>query len=137
MRPRVCERLQSLHYHALIFSFLAEFIEKYPELIPEGNAMGFLSDDGGKSYNKCHCKSIYLGPFSLPFRIFNSRERGTFDSLEQLRDRRPQLLAKRALYEVLRAPGQQGRFLLRAMGRCPSPLYRRRAPSTEGEDSLL
>ncbi|KAG8737510.1 alpha 1,2-mannosyltransferase 2.4.1 [Ceratobasidium sp. 414] len=31
-----------------------EFIQKYPELVPEDNAMAFLSDDGGESYNNCH-----------------------------------------------------------------------------------
>ncbi|KAG6814354.1 hypothetical protein H0H92_010939 [Tricholoma furcatifolium] len=31
-----------------------EFTSKNPELIPEGNAMSFLSDDGGETYNRCH-----------------------------------------------------------------------------------
>lgn len=30
------------------------FMKKHPEHIPEGNAMEFVSDDGGESYNKCH-----------------------------------------------------------------------------------
>ncbi|KAF9509739.1 glycosyltransferase family 15 protein [Hydnum rufescens UP504] len=31
-----------------------EFIQANPELLPAGNAMGFLSDDGGETYNHCH-----------------------------------------------------------------------------------
>lgn len=34
-----------------------EFIDLYPEHISEDNAMAFLSDDGGETYNKCHCTS--------------------------------------------------------------------------------
>lgn len=30
------------------------FIKKHPELLTEGNAMDFLSDDGGATYNRCH-----------------------------------------------------------------------------------
>lgn len=30
------------------------FIEEYPEYVAEDNAMAFLSDDGGESYNRCH-----------------------------------------------------------------------------------
>ncbi|ELU39296.1 glycosyltransferase family 15 protein [Rhizoctonia solani AG-1 IA] len=31
-----------------------EFIQMYPEYVPEDNAMAFLSDDGGQTYNNCH-----------------------------------------------------------------------------------
>ncbi|CAE7147072.1 unnamed protein product [Rhizoctonia solani] len=31
-----------------------EFIQTYPEYVPEDNAMAFLSDDGGQTYNNCH-----------------------------------------------------------------------------------
>jgi alpha 1,2-mannosyltransferase len=31
-----------------------KFIKNHPEHIAEGNSMGFLSDDGGESYNHCH-----------------------------------------------------------------------------------
>ena len=30
------------------------FMKKHPEHIAEGNSMGFLSDDGGETYNHCH-----------------------------------------------------------------------------------
>jgi alpha 1,2-mannosyltransferase len=31
-----------------------KFMKAHPEHIAEGNSMGFLSDDGGESYNHCH-----------------------------------------------------------------------------------
>jgi alpha 1,2-mannosyltransferase len=34
--------------------FCAEFIEENPTLIPKDNAMAFLSDDNGETYNRCH-----------------------------------------------------------------------------------
>ena len=35
-----------------------EFLKENPGLTPPGNAMDFLSDDGGKTYNRCHCMSL-------------------------------------------------------------------------------
>jgi alpha 1,2-mannosyltransferase len=42
---------------SLIFTTPAstEFIQANPDLLPKDNAMGFISDDGGESYNRCHC----------------------------------------------------------------------------------
>jgi alpha 1,2-mannosyltransferase len=34
-----------------------KFMKAHPEHIAEGNSMGFLSDDGGDSYNHCHMVS--------------------------------------------------------------------------------
>ncbi|KAF9583750.1 hypothetical protein BGW38_008662 [Lunasporangiospora selenospora] len=31
-----------------------EFMEKYPQYIAKNNALGFISNDGGESYNYCH-----------------------------------------------------------------------------------
>jgi alpha 1,2-mannosyltransferase len=31
-----------------------DFIRENPQYVPEDNAMQFISDDGGESYNKCH-----------------------------------------------------------------------------------
>lgn len=31
-----------------------------PDLIVPGNAMDFISDDGGNTYNRCHCESSPL-----------------------------------------------------------------------------
>lgn len=33
----------------------SEFIHEHPDLVTPGNAMAFLSDDSGESYNNCHC----------------------------------------------------------------------------------
>jgi hypothetical protein len=33
-----------------------EFIEENADLVEPGNAMGFISDNGGQTYNRCHCK---------------------------------------------------------------------------------
>lgn len=54
-----------------------KFVGEHPEHISSDNSMGFLSDDGGKTYNKCHfvcisfgitikgvANSIYSGPTS-------------------------------------------------------------------------
>ena len=37
-----------------------KFIKNHPEHIADGNSMGFLSDDGGDSYNRCHFVSSSL-----------------------------------------------------------------------------
>ncbi|KAL9070001.1 MAG: hypothetical protein Q9161_005174 [Pseudevernia consocians] len=37
-----------------IWDSTKKFMKTHPEHIPEGNAMDFLSDDGGESYNHCH-----------------------------------------------------------------------------------
>ncbi|KIJ44082.1 glycosyltransferase family 15 protein [Sphaerobolus stellatus SS14] len=31
-----------------------QFIKEHPEYLPADNAMGFLSEDGGETYNRCH-----------------------------------------------------------------------------------
>jgi hypothetical protein len=33
----------------------AEFMQAHPEHIAPNNALRFVSDDGGASYNLCHC----------------------------------------------------------------------------------
>ncbi|KAJ3968763.1 glycosyltransferase family 15 protein [Lentinula raphanica] len=37
-----------------LWSTVTEFVERYPEYIATDNAMGFISDDHGKTYNRCH-----------------------------------------------------------------------------------
>jgi hypothetical protein len=41
-------------------SILLDFIQEHPQLLPADNAMDFLSDDGGESYNRCHCSYVLL-----------------------------------------------------------------------------
>jgi alpha 1,2-mannosyltransferase len=45
---------------SLSFSSLSGFIAEHPEHVAPDNAMQFLSDDGGETYNKCHCKCTSL-----------------------------------------------------------------------------
>jgi len=37
-----------------------KFMKEYPQHIAEGNAMKFVSDDGGETYNKCHFVSTII-----------------------------------------------------------------------------
>ncbi|KAL0071397.1 hypothetical protein AAF712_001254 [Marasmius tenuissimus] len=38
---------------------VTEFIEKYPQYLAEDNAMDFISDDGGETYNRCHSLVVW------------------------------------------------------------------------------
>ena len=43
-----------------LWDSVKKFMKNHPEHIVEGNAMAFVSDDGGESYNKCHfVSSVY------------------------------------------------------------------------------
>ncbi|GJE90829.1 glycosyltransferase family 15 protein [Phanerochaete sordida] len=37
-----------------LWDAVKEFIEENPDMIEHSNAMGFVSDNGGKTYNRCH-----------------------------------------------------------------------------------
>lgn len=41
-----------------LWDSVKKFMNNHPEHIAEGNSMDFLSDDGGKTYNKCHFVSL-------------------------------------------------------------------------------
>lgn len=41
-----------------LWESVKKFIKNHPEHIAEGNSMGFLSDDGGDTYNHCHFVSV-------------------------------------------------------------------------------
>ncbi len=43
-----------------IWDSAKKFMKTHPEHIPEGNAMDWLSDDGGESYNHCHFVSFVI-----------------------------------------------------------------------------
>jgi len=45
-----------------LWDSVKKFMKNHPEHIAEDNAMGFLSDDGGDSYNHCHFVSSDLEP---------------------------------------------------------------------------
>ena len=42
-----------------------KFMKNYPEHIAEDNSMGFLSDDGGDTYNHCHFVRLSLPRYAL------------------------------------------------------------------------
>jgi len=44
-----------------------------PDLIAPNNGMGFLSDDNGFTYNRCHCK-LYQSVITGPLLIVRSLE---------------------------------------------------------------
>lgn len=37
-----------------LWDSVKKFMKNHPEYIPSGNAMDFISEDGGETYNKCH-----------------------------------------------------------------------------------
>ncbi|KIN00267.1 glycosyltransferase family 15 protein [Oidiodendron maius Zn] len=41
-----------------------KFMKAHPEHIAEGNSMGFLSDDGGDTYNNCHFVGLHVNAWS-------------------------------------------------------------------------
>lgn len=48
--------LIEISYVHLTSNFSAEFMGAHPDLISPDNALSFLSDDGGETYNRCHCE---------------------------------------------------------------------------------
>ena len=64
-------RRQSLHFGTpsrvrwtlsnaiiVLIMYVAEFIQENPDLVEPGNAMQFVSDDNGNTYNRCHCTEL-------------------------------------------------------------------------------
>lgn len=47
-----------------LWDSVKKFMKNHPEHIADGNSMGFLSDDGGETYNKCHFVCI-IQPLSF------------------------------------------------------------------------
>lgn len=41
-----------------LWDAVKEFTQENQDLVEPGNAMSFVSDDNGKTYNRCHC--VYL-----------------------------------------------------------------------------
>ena len=59
------------------------FLKENPGLTPHDNAMAFLSDDGGETYNRCHCT---FSSFPAHLRVSHHRRVRIINenSLEQL-----------------------------------------------------
>lgn len=75
-----------------------KFMKAHPEHIAEGNAMDWLSDDKGATYNHCH----FVGSeFLFPSNIKTNKEN---PSVVQFRDRKPQLAAVAGLPRLFRFP---------------------------------
>ena len=48
-----------LYYHGIVKYYIdavAEFITENSQYLAPNNSMDFLSDNGGETYNLCHCK---------------------------------------------------------------------------------
>lgn len=58
IQSRVCSGLVCKIFQRSSNSILPplEFIHGNPHLVSPDNAMAFLSDDGGETYNRCHCE---------------------------------------------------------------------------------
>ncbi|KAJ7065565.1 glycosyltransferase family 15 protein [Mycena amicta] len=49
-----------------LWAAVSEFVRDHPEHVVKDNAMGFLSDDGGETYNRCHFWSNFeIGDLDL------------------------------------------------------------------------
>lgn len=110
-QSQLCGMPRKVYFHCdwefdTIFHHALEFIKENPQYLPSGNSMGFLSDNGGETYNRCHCTPIWC---SLVVPIHSD---SFISSLEQLWNWRPGFLERRSVHEVLRVPGQKRRFLL-------------------------
>ncbi|KKA28891.1 hypothetical protein TD95_004154 [Thielaviopsis punctulata] len=58
-----------------------KFMKNHPEHVVDGNSMGFLSDDGGETYNRCHFWSNFeIGSLSW---LRSKQYTDFFDSLDQ------------------------------------------------------
>lgn len=115
-----------------LWESVKNFTKAHPEHIAEGNSMGFLSDDGGATYNHCHFVSRGLPPRALDDATDNS-----LSSVVQLRNRQPRLAALPGLPRLLQRARPRRRLLLRTMGRRPGALHRRRPPAQKGRTPFL
>lgn len=58
-RPLISPQQSTLTHAGPSF---ADFITEHPEHLAPNNAMNYLSDNGGASYNLCHC--AFVSPYS-------------------------------------------------------------------------
>ena len=85
-----------------------KFMKAHPEHIVEGNSMGFLSDDGGDSYNHCH--------FVSSAQKVDIGSNTNLNSVVQLRNRQPELAPITSVLGLLRGSRPGRRILLRTLG---------------------
>ncbi len=41
-----------------LWDTVKDFVKENPQYVAENNAMGYMSEDNGNSYNLCHCESL-------------------------------------------------------------------------------
>ena len=134
-----------------LWDSVKEFMREHPETVARDNAMGYMSDDGGNSYNLCHCAygsesfrtTVADGPHAVwsNFEIANMDFwRGEayskfFDFLDR----------KGGFYYEVRSyvprerisPGTRTDVRVIALGRRTGAQYRSRAVPEQGADPLL
>ena len=91
------------------YDWNTDFVTLHPQYLAQDNALGFLTEDGGDTYNLCHCKSFLVSSSKFEIR---TRRWWAVGSLEQLRDRRYGFLARRSLHCILWLPRFARRILL-------------------------
>ena len=61
---------------------VSEFMALHPEYIQKDNSMAFLSDNGGESYNLCHCMCfwvLFLAELTIPTQDWSNFEIADMD----------------------------------------------------------
>lgn len=111
-----------------LWDSVKKFMKNYPEHIAEGNSMGFLSDNGGESYNLCH----FVSYMSEQTRYYTNPL-----VVVELRGWQPRMATIQGIHRLLRVPRPGWRLLLRAMGRRTGAFHRRWSFAEEGRNSFL
>lgn len=103
-----------------------EFAQENPQYIAANNSMDFLSNNGGQTYNLCHCESRALAILYRLFTYFSS-DWSNFEiaSLDFWRSKCKSILhsksllteraIRRGIHIFLRIPWLKGWFLLRGL----------------------
>lgn len=96
--PTMWGHVKGVYAHVSLLSrtlkLYSDFVKLHPEYIAKDNALGFMSNNGGDSYNLCHCMSLFSRV--VVFRLYS-----LVASLEQLRDRGSGFLARARVHRIL------------------------------------
>ena len=59
--PTLWDTVKGTFFYAIapcsLLTASVDFRKSHPEMIAEDNAMAFLSENNGETYNRCHCES--------------------------------------------------------------------------------
>lgn len=58
-------RVRELDVLMIVSNMLIDFMAEHPEHVDPNNALQFLSDDGGETYNLCHCMYCLIDNIGL------------------------------------------------------------------------